>query len=114
MDAGVQSGLPRKYQSQSVRISQLAIRRVMHFGMELHAEIFPLHIAHRRKGTVSDFASAMNPSGMRVMRSPCDIQTCRESERAEGINGVDAARPYSRLADESTCPPRAWVRACIP
>jgi hypothetical protein len=30
-----------------------AVRRVMHFGMELHAEIFALHIAHRRQRTIA-------------------------------------------------------------
>ncbi len=30
-----------------------AVRCVMHFRMELHAEIFALHIAHRSKGTVA-------------------------------------------------------------
>ena len=32
-----------------------SIRRVVHFGMELHAEIFSREIAHRREGTVPRF-----------------------------------------------------------
>ena len=32
-----------------------SVRRVMHFGMELHAEIFPREITHRREGTVPRF-----------------------------------------------------------
>lgn len=33
-----------------------SVRSVMYLGMELYAEIFSLHVAHRRKGTIPRFS----------------------------------------------------------
>ncbi len=50
-------------------------------------------------GLLADFARAMNPSGMRVIRSPCDIHTLEiASSRVPGISGWISAGPYSRSA----------------
>ena len=44
----------------------------MHFGVELHAEIFALHIAHRRKGTVA--AARQGNEALREFRDPISVR----------------------------------------
>ncbi len=69
--------------------------------------------------TSSVEATMRYASGIDVIVSPCDIHTCDRGESdcisaSSGSTTRICERPYSRLADASTRPPKKWARYCAP
>ncbi len=116
MDAGVQSGAQPQI-STCKMIEHLLPRWVYVSPRDGigRRNIFVQNRPSPRSGLLSLLASATNPGGISMIRSPCDIHTADTASRmVPGISGWISAGPYSRRADGSTLPPEGMHQQLHP
>ena len=90
MDSGVHSGFAAQISTAKCLSSTLAVGRVMHLGVELHAEVLAAHIAHGGIGTVGGAGQRGEP-----FRHARDAVAVRHPDRGDlvqhgaGEQGLD-------------------------
>ena len=116
---GVQLGLrPQTSKTKLRRISR-ALRRVVHFGMELHRVVLLRRILNGRQ-RVRGLADQLE-AGRKLERLVAVRHPHRQRRRAAPLNSGESSRsnstsawPYSRLSAARTLPPSLYTMNCRP
>ena len=99
MEAGVQSGAQPQISTAKCLSSSAPLGVCLTSGWNCTAKYLRVKSPMAAMGLLPDFARATNPAGMRVIRSPCDIQTLEmASSMVPGIERLDLGRPILALA----------------